>query len=350
MIKQSKFSFLDNSGKQPLVVSYGLGVDSTAALVGLYREGVRPDAILFADVGTEKQETYDYLPVINGWLREVNFPEVTVVRNLPTRENKNFPPYDTLIGNCLSNGTLPSLAFGFKSCSLKWKVEPQNRWTKQWQMAIDWWEGGGKVKKIIGYDNSPNDKKRFAHAVGLEDPSYEYWYPLIEWGWDRDRCKAEITKEGLPVPPKSACIICPATQPDEIRAFKKNYLRTIVIVEARAKPRLNAIEGLWRNGVKGTRGGQKRPGSITQFIREEGLLPSDEIDMLIEKAPLELIQNHQAFLNGLEVLDWHDFLEQYTVEDAAEECVPKMRNKMNVLSYSPGNCGASQACIGCINV
>lgn len=38
------------AAKTPLVVAYGMGVDSTALLVGLHQRGLRPDLILFADV------------------------------------------------------------------------------------------------------------------------------------------------------------------------------------------------------------------------------------------------------------------------------------------------------------
>lgn len=347
----------------PLVIAYGLGVDSTAVLVGLHQRGIRPDAILFADVGAEKQETYDYLPVIDAWLRSVGFPPVTVVRYVP-EDFKNYPPYRTIEENCLTNGTLPSLAFGFKSCSLKWKVAPQNRWTEAWQPAVAAWRRGQRVLKVIGYDASPKDRKRYSHAVGLEDPQYRYWYPLIEWDWNRHRCKDEIRKAGLPVPPKSACIMCPATTPDELREFRKSYLRRIVIIEARAAPRLMGLwdqarmdaynaetypkrltkwevrcieiretgkplpakplpyrvgdgtAGLWRSRTK------SRPAMMTDFIRAEGLLPSDEIDMLIARAPTEILDRQAAFANGEEIPDWHDFLEQFTPEDGLEDLSP----------------------------
>lgn len=48
----------------PLVVCYGMSRDSTALLVGLQQRGIRPDAILFAGVGVERQATYDFLPII----------------------------------------------------------------------------------------------------------------------------------------------------------------------------------------------------------------------------------------------------------------------------------------------
>jgi hypothetical protein len=102
------------------------------------------------------------------------------------------------------------------------------------QPAIDCWADGGKVRKLIGYDAGTKDRKRYAQAVGVEDPKYDYWYPLVEWGWERERCKAEIVAAGLPVPVKSACYFCPATQPAELHEMAKVYLRYIVIMEARA--------------------------------------------------------------------------------------------------------------------
>src|SRR5215472_5758888 len=67
-----------------LVVAYGVGVDSTAMLIGLQQRGIRPAAILFADTGGEKAQTYAFLPVMDAWLRDHDFPTVTVVRNVVT--------------------------------------------------------------------------------------------------------------------------------------------------------------------------------------------------------------------------------------------------------------------------
>jgi hypothetical protein len=100
----------------PLVVAYGLGVDSTAMLVEFVHRGIRPDLILFADTGGEKPETHEYMPVIQQYLASVAFPAVTTVRYQPTRA-----VYHTLEQQCLHTGTLPSLAYVGKSCSLKYK-------------------------------------------------------------------------------------------------------------------------------------------------------------------------------------------------------------------------------------
>src|SRR5437773_11547536 len=84
----------------PLVVAYGLGVDSTALLIEFARRGIRPDLIQFADTGGEKPETYAYLGVIRPFLLRAGFPDVTVVRYHPTRA-----AYDTLEAQCLHTGT-----------------------------------------------------------------------------------------------------------------------------------------------------------------------------------------------------------------------------------------------------
>jgi hypothetical protein len=60
---------------RPLVVSNGLGVDSMAMLVGMVQRGIRPDLTLTANVGAEKQETYDYISTLQDRLASVGFPQ-----------------------------------------------------------------------------------------------------------------------------------------------------------------------------------------------------------------------------------------------------------------------------------
>jgi hypothetical protein len=113
------------SGKQPVVVANGIGVNSMALLIHMKRRGWRPDLILHADPVSEFRQTYEYMPVMNRALESWGFPAITIVRYVPSNF-KHWPPYYTLEDNCFTNDTLPSLAFGFKSCSQKWKAAPQN--------------------------------------------------------------------------------------------------------------------------------------------------------------------------------------------------------------------------------
>src|SRR5262249_21388167 len=143
------------------------------------------------------------------------------------------------------------------------------------------------------------------------DPYYAFLYPLQLWGWCRERCKEEIAKEGLPVPPKSACFFCPASKPWEIRELPKEKLRRIVLMEARAEPRLRTIQGLWGNGCKGTRGAEKRPGRMTDFILAEGLLPPAEVEHLRRRVPLQLVAYQEAHAAGEYIPSWPEFFAEH---------------------------------------
>jgi hypothetical protein len=72
--------------------------------------------------------------------------------------------------------------------------------------------------------------------------------------------------------------------PAEVRALPAWCLRLIVLIEARAAPRLRTVEGLWRKTTRA------RPGRMTDFIRHERLLPAVEIDRIARDAPLDLVR------------------------------------------------------------
>ncbi len=260
---------IEPAWRGPLVVADGMGVDSTAMLVRLWQLGIVPDAIVHADTGDEHPETVAYRAVRSAWLASVGFPALTIVRRAPSgkgtrarRDGAVDVSYATLGDNCLANKTLPSLAFGRKACSVKWKIEPQNKWTKTWGPARRAWATGRRVVKLIGYDNGPKDSKRAHEMTG--DHRYAYAYPLREWGWDRERCIAEIKAAGVLVPRKSACVMCPASKPHEIAELVRDYpaiADRICLIEDTARPGLRNVEGLWRKATR------TRPGSMAVFIR-----------------------------------------------------------------------------------
>lgn len=206
-----------------LIVSYGLGVDSTAVLVGLRQRGIRPDLILHADVGedNEKPETRAYLPIINAWLESVGFPTVTVVKNNSPKAGDR-----SLFDRVWRNQTLPAIAFGQHTCSMVWKLTPQMQFVRGvsrgknkragWQPALDAWARGELVQMAVGYDAGARDSKRCSEAFGKEQPGFKNVYPLQDWGWDRERCEQEILGAGLPLPIKSACFFCSASTKPEI--------------------------------------------------------------------------------------------------------------------------------------
>lgn len=233
---------------EPIIVAYGIGVDSTAMLIGLRDRRIRPDLILAADTGSEKRETLAYLPIIGAWLEANGFPPVTLVKRNSPRAGDT-----SLHAECLRKSVLPSLAYGGHSCSLKWKVEPQWAFTRAyygWDARRRRWAHGPFVTKLIGYDNGPADGRRVARAVGKWPPGHRYRYPLVEWGWDRSECERVILAEGLPLPLKSACWMCPASKRAEIDWLADTHpdLAALAIdMERRAHARgLTTTRGLGR--------------------------------------------------------------------------------------------------------
>lgn len=116
------------------LVAYGGGVNSTAMLIGMVRREDIPFAILFADTGGEEPETYEFIGEFSEWLMARGFPAIETV----TANRKD----ETLEAECLRKNTMPSLAYGFKKCSLAWKVEPQEKWARNNPACIAEWEAG----------------------------------------------------------------------------------------------------------------------------------------------------------------------------------------------------------------
>ena len=255
-------------------LAYGLGVDSSAIIVGMVARGIRPDFILFADVGAEKDSTYAYLPIMQNYLAENNMPLVQVVRNMAPKS-----PYSTIEGNMAMNCTLPSPALGGRhSCTVKWKIDPQNKWCNANMDCVKAWADHKQVTKVIGYE--AGEEYRRNKAYNTFDPKYKYEHPLIDWGWDREECIARIAEAGLPVPEKSSCIFCPMMKEWEVRGLTPAERGRVMRIEVYAEPYNTKVHGLW--GKPRKRDG--RPGSMTEFILNEGLewvWPDDEMPMNI---------------------------------------------------------------------
>ena len=342
----------------PLAVSYGIGIDSTAILVGLaqlYRktgdDRFVPRWITFADTGWEKAETYGYLEIVENWLQHVGFPRVQVV-GASQYQLGWFGISRTLEQKCLMTHTMPSISVsGFKrsECSVTWKQDPQNAWFRYHSglfvsgpdntgfvlavlaedlekeftakevaslftavkvetirkklnelhslgyaskekrrssfyqatpAGLEALERGEfnttkpqlppdlRIVKAIGYDATETDRldnaakgSTFRAGDNPEKDDYAYWYPLMEWGWDRARCYAEIEAEIGYVPPKSSCTGCGAMKPPEIAKLSKGDLLRCLLVEqvflrGRNPPDSPSLRGLgfgwtWSNFARG---------------------------------------------------------------------------------------------------
>ena len=235
----------------PIVVSYGGGKNSTAVLLLLWKLGIKPDLILFADTGGELPATYEYIQMFSAWLQEVGFPEITTTRRRVSGFSDTRKPYvysrsrfeyllklsmvtswfstpllpyilwlwrvtslqfETLEQHALITQTLPSIAYGKKACSVQWKIEPQHEYVEAWKRDRGY---VGKTQKLIGI-HAGEKSRVLGNPNKLEDKDYVYHYPLIQYKLDDLACVALISSCGLPVPPKSSCFFCPNRRVKEV--------------------------------------------------------------------------------------------------------------------------------------
>lgn len=229
---------------RPIALSFGAGVDSTAMIIALKIANIQPDLITFADTGGEKPETIRHIEKMNEILISWGWPSIEICKKIPMEKTG----YVDLFGNCIANETLPSLAFGMKSCSIKWKHIPQDQFIKGVKRGPNlkephsiwrkYKETGVRIIKLIGYDCGKADLRR-SKNLPLADESFDYVYPLQLIGWSRNDCVESIKRylgSDL-VPIKSACFFCPASKHWELFWLAANHpdlLERALVLERKA--------------------------------------------------------------------------------------------------------------------
>ena len=196
-----------NRSKALVVISLGAGVQSsTMALMAAEGELPKPDCAIFADTGNEPKAVYTYLDFLKKILP---YPIYKVSKG-------NI--IDDMIGS-IDNGTrFPTAPFftqaeitGKKGmlrrqCTADYKIIPIKK----------------KIRELcnVGYKKHfPKDKYVeqwigiSTDEIGRMKPARDKYilnrHPLIEMNMSRQDCINYLNKKKIPLPEKSACIICP---------------------------------------------------------------------------------------------------------------------------------------------
>jgi hypothetical protein len=201
--------------KLPIVVTFGAGVDSTAKLVNMWKLDIRPDVIVFADTGGERPDIYSHLERVNKWCKQVDFPSITIVRHSHKEHGE-----EGLLGELKRRKSLPSIAFGFKTCSLKYKTTScqrhivQKLGIKEYVKTIGY--GTGEIDRAIkSCESIKNGKVNFYKGEKMK-----LWFPLIDWKLNREDCKKLSKTVGF-CTAKSSCYFCPAMKSSEVALLSK---------------------------------------------------------------------------------------------------------------------------------
>jgi 3'-phosphoadenosine 5'-phosphosulfate sulfotransferase (PAPS reductase)/FAD synthetase len=203
------------------VITCGAGLNFTALITEWHRrEMPRPDLIIFADTGSERARTYQHIVVVNNWLMSIGYPEITVVF-VKDKESQNQVKLHEL---CLKTKTLPAPAFGFKSCSMRFKVEQVDKFLNNYAPSKSIWgkfrklsEIKNKITRIVGFDFGEGHR-----TYNADCDKYDVVYPLVDWEIDREDCEEIVANSQLPLPIKSSCYMCPNMKSREIVEMAKN--------------------------------------------------------------------------------------------------------------------------------
>ena len=177
-------------------LSFGGGVNSVAMHLILLDQEDDFEAI-FVDHGTDWPETYEYLKMFQGWLKDHGHNLITVLK-------PDVGGYDNLYDYYFHYKMAPS--FMYRICSDKFKVRVVNKYVEK------------PCFMMIGFDTGEAKRAKISITKGIENR-----FPLLENEIGRDECKEIIIDRGLPVPMKSGCYICPYQHPNQWKELRKNH-------------------------------------------------------------------------------------------------------------------------------
>ena len=129
------------------IVSFGGGTNSTAMIIGMYQRNIPIDMIIFADTGSEKPETYNFVAELRAWLVKNGLPDISIVQTVNKHGEKI-----TLEQDCLLQKGLPGVAYGRPDCATKFKIQPQEKHCNNLEDCKVIWKRGEKIDKYIGFD------------------------------------------------------------------------------------------------------------------------------------------------------------------------------------------------------
>lgn len=229
-------------GRKDVVLSYGLGVDSTALLLRWLTEPESRDfdldrlLVVTAMTGDEWPRTAALVEEhILPRLREAGVRYAQVARagsseadEIEVLDDTTEPRWVFAAGayklsdELTAAGTIPQSG-GNRICSMKSKGFPIDKYLELHApdatrhafgyeagetSRADKCEEQMAGRLVFGFESTEEGRAR--RATEYDTPHRVAEFPLIEWGWNREDCQRFIERiTGVPDWPKSACVYCP---------------------------------------------------------------------------------------------------------------------------------------------
>jgi len=205
------------------VVMCGMGDDTVMLIAELYDRGMEPDELVFCDTGSEFPHTYKFIGILQKWVDDKQWSKLVILKKLD-----KFQTPLSVISLCKNQSTLPSAAFGEKTCSLRFKTETADLYFNNHKKCWKSWGVGkkgtktsahtGKILRMIGINSDePRRVKSWKNQ-----PKWTQSFPLFDWGIG-DFESTKVEKVGLYYPGKSSCTVCPYMTHPEIATLRDSY-------------------------------------------------------------------------------------------------------------------------------
>jgi len=173
------------------VISLGWGAQSfTLAAMSALGELEPIDAAIHADTTHDSVLTYAFAEKWTSWLEDRGVNVITVKADDTDYIDRKYN--HTQIPAFNNSGGM-----GKRQCTTDWKIVPVRRMIRQLS-------GGKPVEQWIGISL---DEIQRANRSGVQYVTNRF--PLVEKRITRSACVEWLEKNGLEVPPKSACVFCP---------------------------------------------------------------------------------------------------------------------------------------------
>jgi hypothetical protein len=190
------------SRSTPVVLSLGLGIDSSAVAVLMANgdprvAGLRQRLALATngDLEAEVPPTYQFRDqYLVPYLEERGLAYTSLA---PAVVDRHGQIHSNLYDYYFAQAAIPTRAR--RSCTHRFKIITIQK------HALDLLGDGQAIEVMIGFDC--NEVRRTTKLA--DSKRFVYCYPLIELGIDRLEAAAILLQNGLPVPRRSACFCCP---------------------------------------------------------------------------------------------------------------------------------------------
>lgn len=211
------------------ILSLGAGVQSSTILLMACRGQIeRPDAVIFADTGWEPQAVYQWLEFLKVEAEKTRIP-LYIVQQGNIKENALQGQVRGTVGDGAKKGgrwaSMPYFTTDRKTgsagmirrqCTYEYKIRPIEK----------------KLRELAGYkprQRIPAGTIETWKGISIDElqraslsPTkwISFYYPLIELKMNRYDCLNWFDKNGLPRPPRSACLGCPYKSNAEWRRLR----------------------------------------------------------------------------------------------------------------------------------